>query len=300
MASTDPKPASGLPRDFMPRLVSGLALAAIAMALTWLSVWTFALLVITVALIVAWEWGRIVRKAEVDTILVVHLAAVLLAGGLSLAGLPALGVITVVVGAILAAVLGFEKLGRISALGVLYAGLPSVALIWIRQATPLGIEAALFLLLCVWASDTGAYFAGRTIGGPKLLPSISPNKTWSGAIGGIVASIAVALAFAAVVPGVSSLGLLALAVLLAVVSQAGDLMESALKRWHDVKDASGLIPGHGGFMDRVDGLIFAAVGAAILAAIVNIQAPRQSAHDLGQLSAQLCADTNTRCSDLRR
>ena len=270
------RPASRLGRDFGTRLVSGLVLAAGALGLTYAGTVPFGLLVLVVTLIVSWEWGSIVRKAGADTIFVLHAGAVFVAVVLSLAGLPALGIVAVIVGAILAALLGFERLGRISGLGVLYAGLPAIALIWIRASVPFGFEAALFLLLCIWASDTGAYLAGRTIGGPKLMPAVSPNKTWSGLIGGTFASLLVALAFGLSMANLPIGRLLATAAILAVISQAGDLMESALKRWHGVKDASGLIPGHGGFMDRVDGLIFAAIAAAMFAAAVNVYHPAQA------------------------
>ncbi len=276
MTATDPKPAGRLGRDFGTRLVSGLVLAAGALALTYAGVTPFAALVLAVTLIVAWEWGVIVRKGGIDTIFILHAIAVIVAVVLTLFGLPALGIIAVLVGAILAALLGFERLGRISALGVLYAGLPAIALIWIRSSASYGFEAALFILLTVWASDTGAYLAGRLIGGAKLMPKVSPNKTWAGLGGAVSAAIAVGAGFALAIPALSASRLLTTAALLAVVSQIGDLMESALKRWHGVKDASGLIPGHGGFMDRVDGLIFAAIAAVLFGAFVNIHGPARA------------------------
>lgn len=260
----------------MPRLIAGLVLAAGTIFLTWLSPWTYGLFVMAVGLIVAWEWGRMVRKVELDAVLVIHLSSVVAAGLLALFGLPLLGLIAALIGSILAGILGFDKLGRVSALGVLYAALPVIALVWIRMSPQFGVEASLFLLLCVWAADTGAYFAGRSIGGPKLMPRISPNKTWSGALGGIAASLAIAVGFKLMLPSLGVGQLLASALLIAIVSQAGDLAESALKRRYSVKDASGLIPGHGGFMDRVDGLIFAAVAAALFAIVVNIHAPGQA------------------------
>lgn len=260
-------------RDLKLRLVSGLALAAAAIGLTWASVLSFSLLVLVVALIVAWEWGRIVRNGGVDTIFVIHALFVITAVMLTVAGLPALGLMAVLVGSILAVLLGFDVHGRMSALGVAYAGLPSVALVWLRAAVPLGLEATLFLLLVVWATDTGAYAAGRLIGGPRLAPSISPNKTWSGLGGGMTAAAAIAAGFVLTVPRLALAVLVPTAVLLALAAQIGDLMESALKRQHAVKDASGLIPGHGGFMDRVDGLILAAVVAALVAAAINLHSP---------------------------
>ncbi len=269
------EPASTLPRDFGIRLASGLVLAAIALALTWTSVWSFAALVLAVSVIVTWEWGRIVRRSEFDIIFISHASAVAAAIALTALGQPVLGAMCVLVGAILAALLGFDSLGRMSALGVVYVGSAAISLMWFRSASSLGLEASIFLLLVVWSADTLAYVAGRSIGGPKLLPRISPNKTWSGLGGALVGAVAagwvLAQGFA-----LSSLHLMATAAVLALVSQLGDLMESALKRCHGVKDASGLIPGHGGFMDRVDGLIFAAVAAAIIAALINIQAPARA------------------------
>lgn len=275
MPTTEPYPAPTprAMRDLGPRLISGVLLAGVAIGLTWLDVWSFSLLVLAVALIVAWEWGRVVRDGGIDTLFVIHALFVVAAVVLTYLGMPALALIAVLIGAILAVLLGFDENGRLSALGVIYAGLPAIALIWLRSSRVLGMEVALFLLLVVWATDTGAYIAGRSIGGPRLMPAISPNKTWSGLAGGVLASLVVAILFAASANGLDGWRLAVTAVVLAVVSQAGDLMESALKRRHRVKDASGLIPGHGGFMDRVDGLIFAAVFAALLAALINVHAP---------------------------
>jgi len=132
------------------------------------------------------------------------------------------------------------------------------------------------VLLAVWPTDTAAYVAGRLIGGPKLWPRVSPNKTWAGLIGGVAASAAAGAVFAWALAGkpVPSLVLGALA--LGFLTQAGDLLESALKRSFGVKTASALIPGHGGFLDRIDGLVVAATGAAIFAMIVNIHAPARA------------------------
>jgi len=273
VTATAPKPAPGSMRDLMPRLLSGLVLAVVAIGLTWVSPWTFAALVLAVSLIVSWEWSRIVRGTTSDTIFVIQVVAVVSAAALSVEGLPLLALVALLVGVILAALQGFGEAGRLSAIGVLYAGLPAIALIWLRVQSALGFEATLFLLLCVWASDTGAYFAGRLIGGPKLMPKISPSKTWSGFTGAIVSSALVGLVFALTLPLLPTLRAVVTAAILAVVSQAGDLVESSLKRHYGVKDASALIPGHGGFMDRVDGLIAAAIFAGIVGAWLNIHAP---------------------------
>ncbi|WP_265518434.1 phosphatidate cytidylyltransferase [Nitratireductor luteus] len=143
--------------------------------------------------------------------------------------------------------------------GLLYAGLPAIALSFLREE---GLVLVILLFVVVWATDIMAYFTGRSLDGPKLAPSISPGKTWSGAIGGAAFGLAGGLAVAAFVAGASlgvlvTAGLISLA--LSVVSQAGDLFESAVKRRNGVKDSGAIIPGHGGVMDRVDGLIPAAI-----------------------------------------
>jgi phosphatidate cytidylyltransferase len=131
----------------------------------------------------------------------------------------------------------------------------------LRNDAALGLVAILWLFAVVWAGDTGAYFAGRLIGGPRLAPAVSPNKTWAGAIGGAVAGVA-AGSLVLVAAGFALRPMhLVVALAVSVSAQIGDLAESALKRQFGVKDASTLIPGHGGLMDRVDGLLFAATAA---------------------------------------
>lgn len=149
--------------------------------------------------------------------------------------------------------------------GWLYMLVGAASLYWLRSDTEVGLIDVLFLLVVVWSSDVGAYLAGRLIGGPKLAPAISPGKTWSGAIGGLVCAMAIGLLvtrFAA--PG-PVLHALVVAALLSVASQLGDLLESACKRHFGVKDSSHLIPGHGGVFDRLDGVLAAAPVAVLLA-----------------------------------
>lgn len=156
--------------------------------------------------------------------------------------------------------------------GVLYCGLPAVSLIWLRGLT-LGLEAVIFLLLCVWAADIIAFFTGRALGGRKLAPKISPNKTWSGAIGGVIGAIVIAGGAAAVwLTGLAGKGFgyfFALAGALAVLSVLGDLLESGLKRRAGVKDSGSLLPGHGGVMDRLDGLVPVAIAGASVFALTG-------------------------------
>ena len=148
--------------------------------------------------------------------------------------------------------------------GVPYAGAIAVAPIVLRADSANGFLAMLFLFAIVWATDIVAYFVGRAVGGPKLMPQVSPKKTWSGALGGTAAAVAlaVALAQAAALPAWFAIAMLA--VVLSVVAQGGDLFESFLKRRFGAKDSSHLIPGHGGLMDRLDGFVTAGVVAALI------------------------------------
>ena len=137
----------------------------------------------------------------------------------------------------------------------------------LRQDEALGFAAIIILFAIVWGTDVAAYFAGKTIGGPKLWPRVSPKKTWSGSLGGLIIGTAFAL-FVAFLLGVApGMKLAIMLVLLSIASQLGDLAESHMKRLFDVKDSSNLIPGHGGVMDRVDGLIVAVVLAALLGVV---------------------------------
>jgi phosphatidate cytidylyltransferase len=270
-----PPRASRIGADFQTRLVSALVLLAIVLAGVIASPVTFAALVLVVTGLVAWEWSRMVRGAEYDLPLFIHIAATIVAGLLAASGWPALGVVAIAIGAGLVGMLSWDHNGRQSGIGVLYSGLPAVAMIWFRGAIPNGLDAILYLLFVVIATDTGAYFAGRLIGGPKLWPRVSPNKTWSGLGGAVVAAAVVGALFALWLPApVTRLALMG--AVLAVIAQAGDLFESALKRKYGTKDASALIPGHGGFMDRVDGLVAAVVAAALLALMVNAMMPARA------------------------
>jgi len=171
--------------------------------------------------------------------------------------------------ALIAAAAGLVALAALSSqrrlwimAGFFYAGAALFAAVLLRADQQMGFAALVFVLLVVWATDIGGYFAGRNIGGPKLWPRVSPNKTWAGAVGGFLGSLMVAVGFAA--SGVGRMvPLLVLGGILSIAGQLGDLFESAVKRRFGVKDSSHIIPGHGGLMDRLDSLVAVLVLAAI-------------------------------------
>ena len=227
---------------------------------------------LAVGLVMSWEWSHVVRGAGTDITFGVHALSTAAATVLAAMGFAALGLAAVLAGAIIVFSLQFGERPLISATGAIYTGVPAIALLWLRGDEPWGFWAVLFVIGVVVATDVAAFVSGRTFGGPRLAPSISPNKTWSGLVGGVTAA-AVAGGLFALVTGSHWPGLAAIGAVLGVIAQAGDMAESALKRAFGVKDASNLIPGHGGFMDRADGIVAAAVAAALLALYVNPHAP---------------------------
>jgi len=149
--------------------------------------------------------------------------------------------------------------------GLAYVALAGAAMLWLRNDPVAGRADVLFLLLIVWAGDIGAYLVGRWLGGPRLAPRISPGKTWSGAVGGMLAAVAAGLSAAHFLSDAATWRAMAVAAALAVVAQGGDLLESFVKRRLEVKDSGHLIPGHGGLFDRLDSVLAAAPVAALLA-----------------------------------
>lgn len=264
--------ASPILPELWLRVATGLVLGIAAAALAWAGVLPFSVLALAVALVLSWEWAHVVRGRSDDLPLAIQGIAVLGAIGLAAFGFAALGVAVLLIGTIIVLALEFGSRPVLSAFGVLYAGLPAVALIWLRADAPMGFLAVLFIMLVVAATDTFAFIAGRTLGGPRLAPSLSPNKTWSGFLGGVSAAGLTAAAFA-YFAGAPILALALIGLGVGLVAQAGDLAESSLKRSFHLKDASGLLPGHGGFMDRVDGLVPVAVLVALAALFVDPRAP---------------------------
>jgi phosphatidate cytidylyltransferase len=246
------------------RTLAGLALGLPVLLFAWIGTPAFEVMVALAAGILAWEWFRITGSGQSLSSglllgCVVVIAVAIAAGFSLLVALAALAFGT-------ALVVLVTRGAPWMTLGTLYIGLPCVALVWLRNEPALGREIVLWLLLVVWASDIGAYAAGRLIGGPKLAPQISPNKTWAGLVGGISAAAAMSVAFASHLGGAHIAPAAILGALLAVAAQLGDLGESWVKRRFGVKDASTLIPGHGGLLDRVDALLVVILIVACIAA----------------------------------
>ena len=267
---------TGSMADLGVRLLSGAALGAVGVGLLYAGIWPFTVMLLIIALLMTWEWGHIVRGPDIDAVLIIHGVAVIAAALLAAAGYAAPALIVLIAGTLVVIALRFGENSRLSAVGVLYVGLPAVALIALRGNAMFGFQAVLFILLAVVATDTFAYFAGRAIGGPKLWQLISPKKTWAGLVGGVIGAALTGFVFALFVPGAVPVRLAIIGLVLGLVAQGGDLAESALKRHFHVKDASHLLPGHGGFMDRMDGHVVAAIVAMLIGLAGNIYAPARA------------------------
>ncbi len=236
-------------------------MAAFAIVSAWIGGWPFAVVWTAAAMMVAFEWQRIVHGAAAGPAQMLTVAAALVAGlGAALASWPLL--LIAFAAAAPAAVLVGRGLALDTGEGVLYATALAASVVLCRGADATGLVVILWLFAVVWGTDTCAYFTGRALGGPKLWPSVSPKKTWSGALGGLLGGGALGLGVLMLAGIPVKPPHLALSLAFSIATQGGDLFESALKRRYDVKDAGSIIPGHGGVMDRLDGFIFAAALAA--------------------------------------
>jgi phosphatidate cytidylyltransferase len=243
------------------RALAAAVLAPIAIAIAYTGGWLWALLVTLATVGLYLEWLLIVGLAREWRSTAPGVAALAVAGMCLMAGRLDIALVVLGIGLVGVAALSPERRNW-SATGFLYAAAAEIASVMVRLHPDHGFAALFFVLLVVWAADIGGYFAGRAIGGPKLWERVSPKKTWAGAIGGLFLSLAVAGGFAAFGAGKTG-PLLALGAILSVISQLGDLFESAVKRRFGVKDSSHVIPGHGGLLDRLDGFVAAVVAAAI-------------------------------------
>lgn len=244
--------------DLGIRIASGLVLAAIAFLNVWMGgLWALAL-VLVLLLAMLWEYYGMVtgdRRAGAPALLALLLGGAAAVIATDLRDL-ATGLILLGFGGLAAGLLARPRFGWLLA-GSLYLGGAMCMLVVLGQPVTEGFQAVLWLVIVVVGADVGAYFAGRTIGGPKLWPAVSPGKTWAGVWGGLALAVLVGVAFSSL-SGWPPLRMALLSLLVAAASVAGDLLESAVKRHFQVKDTSALIPGHGGVMDRLDGLIGAA------------------------------------------
>jgi phosphatidate cytidylyltransferase len=228
VSGPDPATSAPGPSNLALRIASSAVMAPVTIFAAWLGGWPFVLFWTFAACVVLWEWTTLVRGS--------HSAASRTSGAFAAWMLA----------------------------GLVYAGILLLGPVALRRDPEFGFAAILFLFAVVWITDIAAYFTGRALGGPKLWPAVSPKKTWSGAIGGVVGAVTAGL----LVLWLMGLGVAPMLVIVAaglsVVSQAGDLIESSIKRYFGAKDASHLIPGHGGLMDRLDGFLTAVLAAVMV------------------------------------
>ena len=255
--------------DLGVRAVSAAVLIPAVLADVWVGGIWFHLFVALIGILMAMEWVTIVhRQSPIQFAL--HAAGAMCGAFLPLdvGVLGAISAIAILTAVSIALAASADTGGPVwRYLGVAYVSLPPIALVILRDDPEFGIAAIVWVMVSVWVADSLAYFAGRIIGGPKLAPRVSPKKTWAG-LGGAMAGSALAAAAVGLWLGLPGVAILAvLAAVLAIVEQAGDLFKSAMKRHYGVKDSGRLIPGHGGVIDRVDGLVAVAMAAALIGAI---------------------------------
>jgi phosphatidate cytidylyltransferase len=255
-------------RNLLMRVIAAVVLAPVAIAIAYAGGWLWATLVTLAAIGLYVEWLTIVGAARATRVVASGAIALAVAGLCLAAEWIDAALLALVLGLAGVALLSPEQ-RRWTAAGFGYAAAAQIASVLVRLDPETGFAALVFVLLIVWATDIGGYVAGRSIGGPKLWPRVSPKKTWAGAIGGFLASLIVAAGF--VVFGSNKADpalmlkmgpILLLGAVLSIACQLGDLFESAVKRRFGVKDSSHIIPGHGGLMDRLDGFVAAIVLAA--------------------------------------
>lgn len=259
------KPASAEPAvgNLVLRVLSAVVLAPIAVGAAWLGTWPFALFWLIAALLVLWEWIHLVAGPGHKLMFSASGSALAVAALVEFRDRPIAAALLIVLGGIAALI--FAQRGRRVwvVAGIGYAGMMLLSPLLLRVDPDYGFLAMVLLFAVVWATDIVAYFVGRALGGPLLCPSISPKKTWSGAVGGAVGAMAAAVAIGHLFDANRQV-FAVLGLVLSVVAQLGDLLESWIKRHFGAKDASHLIPGHGGVMDRLDGFWAAALVACLI------------------------------------
>lgn len=250
------------------RIASAIALIPVALAMVILGTWPFACLVALAVLLMAVEWRALTAaRGPGGTLAGLSAGALgMLVVVLTAAGHPDAALLALIVGALVAGLVAWHLAAPPLwiGLGAAYLAVPALAMVWLRGLPQQGLQVVIWLLVVVWTTDVLAYLVGRKVGGPKLAPRVSPGKTWSGLCGGVAAAAVMGGLAASATGSGRFLQAAGLGGVLAIISQGGDLIESALKRRAGVKDSGKLIPGHGGVLDRLDGLILAAPVLALL------------------------------------
>jgi phosphatidate cytidylyltransferase len=257
-------PLPALPHNLMRRIASAAVMAPAALVVAWLGDWPFAVFWGVAAIVVLWEWTHLAESPRSPWALAPGIAALVLAVLAGARQQPLAAIAAVGLAMAANSVFGAGGRRRWAAAGAGYAGCMLLAPLLLRADADYGLAAILLLFAVVWSTDICAYFVGRALGGPRLAPKISPKKTWSGAVGGAVGAVAAALTVASLLEPFDRLAIAVVALLLSVMAQGGDLLESSIKRHFGAKDASHIIPGHGGVMDRLDGFWAAAVAGCLL------------------------------------
>lgn len=254
---------------FRKRLLSALILGPLAVLLLWYGELAFTAWVAAFAAAMAWEWTQMSDREAPPVAYAIACATasgtVLLAGQTSIAD-------AVIWGALGTLGSGIERWRRgwsIEILGVLYVSLSAALLAAMRAQEPNGLAAVIVLFSIVWAADSFAYLVGTWIGGPKLVPQASPNKTWSGFLAGLAAGMAAGWA-AGMIFGLDPIMVIVFGLVVGAAAIAGDLAMSLFKRGFGVKDSGTLIPGHGGVLDRVDALMLAVIIAVIAQRFIDL------------------------------
>ncbi|TNE60054.1 MAG: phosphatidate cytidylyltransferase [Alphaproteobacteria bacterium] len=275
----DPSKPEEKSSGFGTRLISALVMVPMAIAVVYYGDWVLVGFVTFAVAVMSFEWNRLTRqegqKKSFYGLIVTHSVTVAVASFFAMKAAWGLAFAALGVGGLVILVMMIPK--RRSPLWPLlaipYFGLPGMGLLWLRASASMteelagtnsGLAVVVWLFFVVWASDGGGYIFGKSIGGPKLAPRISPKKTWSGFLGGAFLAGIMGLIAASVLDWEIARDIIILSLILSVISQVGDLVESAIKRHFDVKDIGSFIPGHGGVMDRMDGLLFAMAAAALL------------------------------------
>ena len=280
VSSSGPDPAGGAGREdegppalFSPgslslRLLTASILGPLVLAIVYFGEEFTDFFFTAIAAVMTWEWSRLCGEGRLERAGQVAIMAVTASLVAAVLGRYEIGGWLMAMGAMGAAVTASRSGSNTPpfwyALGVAYISTAGIALVWLREFPEIGRDVLFWLLLVIWATDSGAYAAGRTIGGPKLAPVVSPNKTWAGLIGGMASAAAISVA-AGWLRGIEELvALAAMGAVLAVVSQGGDLFISVLKRRFGAKDTSNLVPGHGDVLDRADSLLAGALAVAVM------------------------------------